>query len=167
MMRPVRGLPGEDGIVDASDGEGGGAGAGRAAEAGGRDGGVADLPHAFLQSMPITVERCLPPGRRICFAGDSHMRYLHNTLALWVGKFMGHIRNYDDALRSKWATYFKVHWSKDWPKRGHHSGGKGDPFLERNCTDVVANMGQWSASFRTGKSGPHSVGRYLADVMAV
>ncbi|EFJ51707.1 hypothetical protein VOLCADRAFT_87429 [Volvox carteri f. nagariensis] len=112
----------------------------------------------------ITQERCFPPSRHVCFVGDSHMRYLHNSLVMWLSNFTVTIDNkVKDILESNCTTHFTVTWGTDWPRSP--SPGQ-NPVLTRNCTDVVANVGHWAASHQAG-TAPHSAATYVSSVMNV
>ncbi|KAG2452861.1 hypothetical protein HYH02_002205 [Chlamydomonas schloesseri] len=137
------------------------------------------------EAAAITPAQCLPPGRRVCFLGDSHARYLHNSLVMWE---TGFVRAPDNSIKELLASptntsvYFRMLWGHDWPEpeqplpgsgdasssSSSSSGGGGglDPVVAAGCTDVFANFGQWPASYRSGPA-PFSAGQYAAQVAHV
>lgn len=94
--------------------------------------------------------------KRVCFVGDSHARYAHNTLVVWAS---GYSLSVDHAakqlLLSKSSEYIKMLWGHDW-----------EPHQAANCTHVVVNFGQWPASYRAGPR-PWSAAAYLHHVRMV
>ncbi|GLC38340.1 hypothetical protein PLESTM_000714900 [Pleodorina starrii] len=106
---------------------------------------------------PISRERCFPPGRRVCFVGDSHSRYLHNSFVMWMSNYTVHVNNdAKQVARHDQASHMRVNWGHDWPKRNNL-------VTHGNCTDVVANVGQWATSHRAGEA-PHSAAMYIKSV---
>ncbi len=90
-----------------------------------QDGGASDVggttgPGASdgggVEMHPAT---CLPPGRRhVCFVGDSHTRYLTNSLLLWESGYTRQLNNSaKELLGSPYGTasYFTLLWGHDWP----------------------------------------------------
>ncbi|KAG2489685.1 hypothetical protein HYH03_011794 [Edaphochlamys debaryana] len=113
-------------------------------------------------SHPAT---CMPPGRRhLCFVGDSHSRYLHNSVAMWLSGYSVAVNNSaKQMLLTPSSSYFRMLWGYDWPAPSEPDGA--DP-LSANCTDVLVNFGQWPASYRAGPA-PYSPGQYAAQVSYV
>jgi hypothetical protein len=154
------------------------------------------------ESAASSPSSCLPPGRRVvCLAGDSHARYLANSLTMWLAGFPKGLEPNNTAKQllpspGGAVQYVRLLWGHDWPKPGgagsgpgaaggpvhsQPSGGVGgggsgggglnasglsgggsaaaDAFVALGCTDVVANVGTWPASYRAGAT-PASPGAY-------
>ncbi|GLC41886.1 hypothetical protein PLESTM_001262400 [Pleodorina starrii] len=119
--------------------------------------------------LPVTPASCLPPGRRVCFVGDSHTRYLQNSLVMWQRGFRASVNNtVKELLASDSVHYEYMRWGHDWPEAvaGAGDAAAADPLAAANCTDIVANFGQWPASYRSG-SAPYSAVQYLRQLLRV
>lgn len=149
------------------------------------EGGAGDNSgEAEAEAAAITPAQCLPPGRRVCFLGDSHARYLHNSLVMWETGFVRAPNNSIKELLASPANtsvYFRMLWGHDWPEPeqplagggsdssasgSEGAGGGPSPLVAAGCTDVFANFGQWPASYRSGPA-PFSAGQYAAQVAHV
>ncbi|GIL69432.1 hypothetical protein Vretimale_13527 [Volvox reticuliferus] len=118
-----------------------------------------------LLTPPITPGMCLPPGRRVCFIGDSHTRYLLNSLVLWQRDFQATVDNAaKELLTSDNVHYEYMRWGDDWLPQDDAGGSTVDTLAAANCTDILANFGQWPASYRAGPS-PYSALQYLRQLL--
>ncbi|EFJ39052.1 hypothetical protein VOLCADRAFT_101400 [Volvox carteri f. nagariensis] len=114
-------------------------------------------------SSVITKEHCFLQGRRVCFIGDSHMRYLHNGLSSFLQDYKVLVHNnLKDVLQFGSLSYIAAVWGMDWPK----PQGDFDTLVALNCTDVIANFGHWYASFHCGPS-PRTVDDYRNALLHV
>ncbi|KXZ54422.1 hypothetical protein GPECTOR_5g76 [Gonium pectorale] len=128
-----------------------------------QDAGQPERRSEALAEAAVEPGTCLPPGRHVCFVGDSHSRYLHNSLALWRSGYRRSVNNTaKQVLPSVSSRYYRLVYGYDWPEPEPDGA---DP-LGRHCTDVVVNFGQWPASYRAGPA-PFSAGQYLAQLLRV
>ncbi|GLI62807.1 hypothetical protein VaNZ11_005556 [Volvox africanus] len=126
---------------------------------------LSPAPVEPLMSPPITPGKCLPPGRRVCFIGDSHTRYLLNSMVLWQRDFHATVDNAaKELLASDNVHYAYMRWGDDWLSQDDAGGGAVESLAAANCTDVLANFGQWPASYRSGSS-PYSALKYLRQLL--
>lgn len=159
-------------------------------------GGMTSADGGDAGGVEMHPATCLPPGRRhVCFVGDSHTRYLTNSLLLWESGYMRQLNNSaKELLGSPYGTvsYYTLLWGHDWPTAanqptygtgaangsgegagggtaetvGMGDGDQEDPLKPLyGCTDVLVNFGQWPASYRAGNA-PYSLAWYVRQLVA-
>jgi len=89
-------------------------------------------------------------GKRICFSGDSQMRHLFSNFIMLTSNYTAVpiVPATKDVIQSDKHIYFAKQW-----------GGFAEDMakMAENCTDIIANIGQWPAGSPEGYPWPFEV----------
>ncbi|KAG2483740.1 hypothetical protein HYH03_017395 [Edaphochlamys debaryana] len=121
------------------------------------DGGCAVPVYTELERQACLARLHVGPSKgKLCFLGDSHSRFLSHALNDWATN--------TSATRAEWYL------NKAAPPEDYVQC-VADPWASlpagtaslRNCSVIVANTGQWQASYNT-KAAPQNVTQYASNL---
>ena len=109
--------------------------------------------HLAAWANPKPLKR--PHAGDICFLGDSHVRYLYNDVVLsLLGGVDANIELRHQARQEPHFKFLDIHFAPDIDKLL--------ATVERNCSVVFANFGQWLLGWPEDR--PWTVAEYARDV---